>query len=56
MSEPFLIGWVEIGRALYLNTKTANKKKAYLLDQGLIFYRSLRMPGESKPRKIIFCY
>jgi hypothetical protein len=51
MSEPLLIGWAEVGKALHLHEKTANHRKRYFLDEALIFYRILRLKGEKRPHK-----
>ncbi len=56
MIEEMLIGWEEVGEALHLHPKTANRKRTYLLSQGLVFYRLIREPGQRTPHKRVCSY
>ncbi len=56
MIEDLLIGWDQVARVLHLHPKRANGKKQYLLQQGLIFYRLIREPGQKRPHKRVCTY
>ena len=39
-----------------MHPKTANRKRTYLLSQGLVFYRLIREPGQRTPHKRVCSY